>query len=170
MTETNQGESKPQETEEIKKQTPDQKQDDRSQSTPGASAPPCTCFCLVNWIAAIAAPYVPNLPNTTSTRWLPLPVTETEIESGDEFWTANVNKKDYNCTTLQIIAVTPQVLNLVHNTYSRSRTRTLGITGWGPWTPWTPYANTGNLNNVQALGTSAPPSLPECAAVNVGCP
>ena len=134
-------------------------------------APPatCTCYCLVGWGAAIAAPYVPN-PTTSATVWWPLPPVETETETGDEFWTANTNKKDYNCTTKQVLLVTPDTPNLTHNTYSQTRTRTMGFTGWGAWTAWSGPANTGNLGDAAALATSAPPQTPICTANGVPCP
>jgi|GEM_PF-3822316 len=136
---------------------------------PAPAPPPCTCYCLVNWGAAIAAPHVPT--NTfTTTNWFALPPTQTETEDGDEFWDANTNKKDYNCATKQVTLVTPDTPNLVHNTYRRTRSRTLGFTGWGAWTAWTAPANTGNLANAAALATSAPPQTPVCTAQGVPCP
>lgn len=155
--------------------TSDPKSTPQAQGTPGPaeSKPgepdPCTCYCFVNWIAPIAAPHVPKLPNTVVTTLFALPPFQTETETGEEFWTANVNKKDYHCVTKVVLATTPDTPNLVHNTYSRSRTRNFGL-GWGPWTAWSPFANTGNYTNAQALATSAPPMLPECTAVGVACP
>lgn len=134
----------------------------------------CTCYCLAAWGAAIAAPYVPNLPTTVTGNFLT--GTQTETETGDEFWTASVNRKIYNCGTATVTATAALNLNLVHNTYSRTRTRTgTWRWGWPPfvwggWTPWTAYATTGNLNDRAALLTSAPPSTPWCTDKGVACP
>jgi len=137
---------------------------------PKQVAPPCTCYCLAAWAGPIAAPYVPVLPTTVTTRWFALPPIQTETEIGDEFWNATVNVKTYICANNQVTAVVPTAYGLVHNTYSRSRTRTLGLFGWGAWTAWTPFANTGNKTNAQALATSAPPATPECTTVPIACP
>jgi len=134
----------------------------------------CTCYCLASWGAAIAAPYVPNLP--TKVVGGILARTETETETGDVFWTANVNRKSYACGTANVTATTALSLNLVHNTYSRSRARTGAWRWgwppfvWGAWTPWTVYLPTGNLNDRDALLTSAPPSTPWCTDKGVACP
>ena len=145
--------------------------------TPGDT--PCHCYCLAAWGAAIAAPFVPKLPTTVSTH---IPGNkQTETETGEEFWTATANDKTYQCGTVNVLNVAAVNLNLVHNTYSRSRTRsrTLGFqwgwppvfwNPWGAWTGWTPFANTGNLGDAVALATSAPPATPHCPAVGIACP
>ena len=131
----------------------------------------CTCYCLQAWGAPIAAPYVPVLPTTISLTGF-FPPTQTEVETGDEFWTATVVQKTYNCTTKAVTATATLNLNLVHNTYQRSRTRTFVFAWppWGPWGAWTPIANTGNLANGAALATSTPPSTPHCPDDGVPCP
>ena len=126
----------------------------------------CKCYCLVNWIGPIAAPYIPSGPTTVVTSWF---VFQTDIETGDEYWSANVNEKSYVCDTQQVLGVNPQVLQMLHNTYQMTRTR-YWFFGWSAWTPWGAAVNTGNLTNAQALGTSSPPALPECTAVGIACP
>ncbi|MFT4962176.1 MAG: hypothetical protein ACI92Z_003273 [Paracoccaceae bacterium] len=131
--------------------------------------PTCTCGCLTAWVAAIAAPYVPKLPNTTTTTWPALPPFQTETETGEEFWSADVNMKTYDCNTKVVAAQNAAVLSLAHNDYSRSRTRNLGLGGWGAWTAWGAFANTGNYNDARALATSAPP-VTHCPNDGVPCP
>lgn len=143
------------------------------QPQPTAAAA-CTCYCLAAWAAPIAAPYVPNLPNKVSGGFWN--GTQTETETGDEFWTASVNQKTYTCGTATVTATTGLNLNLVHNTYTRNRSRT-GTWRWGwppfvwgAWTAWSAYLSTGNLNDRAALMTSAPPSTPWCTDTGVACP
>lgn len=134
----------------------------------------CNCYCLEKWRSPIAAPYIPRLPNKISGNFFT--GTQIETETGEEFWTASVKKKTYSCSTKKVIKSVSLSLNLVHNSYSRSRSRVLiwrlawpPVT-WGPWTGWSPFANTGNLNDRDALGTSSPASMPWCPDEKIKCP
>lgn len=133
----------------------------------------CTCYCLQTWGAAIAAPYVPTSTTEAWTSWLP-PV-KTVTETGDEFWTATVVQKTYDCDTKVVQSTTQQTLNLVHNTYSTSWTKRFFLNLWPLAAGWVigtpgPYANTGNLGDKAALGTSSPPATPHCPDDGVACP
>ena len=159
---------------------------------------PCICYCLTSWIAPInpVNPDVPDPGQPTVTGWTNQ--TETE-EAGWEFWTANVNQKTYVCETRGVVSIAALVLNLGHNRYTITRTRSLRIAlvpktsgPWtitiGPWTitipavtilvptpfwtPWTAPARVpGPVVSAQAaLATSSPPSLPVCTDVGVACP
>jgi hypothetical protein len=122
------------------------------------------CYCFLNWIAPLANPLVPGpgFPTVTTSTfgW-----TETETESGDEYWNALILMKFYDANTNQVLLVVPQIIPLAHNSYTRSRSRTLSFRlslwpfGWPPWPAW-PVPTRGAVNTgSQALAAG---SLAEC--------
>lgn len=133
------------------------------------------CYCFVNWLNPIPNPFIsnPGFPTITTTfpGW-----TETENDSGDEFWNALVLQKFYDPNTNQVFFVVPQIMVLARNSYTRSRSRKLKWMGFGTsWWPWGwpawpvwPAPTRGPINTgAQALAAA---SLTDCTAVGIPCP
>lgn len=143
----------------------------------------CMCYCLASWIAPINAANsdVPDVGQPT----VKGVTTEVETETEYVFWTANVNLKTYVCATGAVVSVVSTVLSLGRNRYTITRSRRL-IVGvkvtkkWGilipsltfTWGPWSAPARVVGppVSNAEALGTSSPPSVPECTSVGIACP
>lgn len=133
------------------------------------------CYCFLNWLFPIPNPFIssPGFPAITTSF---LGWTETENDSGDEFWNALVLMKFYDANTKQVLLVVPQIMVLPRNSYTRTRSRTLAWVGFGAsWWPWAwpawpawPAPVRGAVNTgPQAL---AAVGLAECTTAGIPCP
>lgn len=138
----------------------------------------CTCFCLKRWVSPLANPDVPHagFPKFVG-GWRQR--VEVELEQGDVYWNAEINKKDYDCNTKAVSAVTMIADTLVKERYMQFRWRVLIITtitifgipiptsiAWGPWSLWFRTITPMNEKDQLASGGYAP----WCPDDGVPCP